>query len=223
MQLFTAQSPAFLNGVNTPTAVTAELPPVSNPLGISINNGFGRLWFANTPSGPQGIGTESIIDPAGQPLAGAPSKVAGGVFAGDRTNRQPQQLIDGGLRAGAVANALLGLSPDGSKRAVFAVLTADGAIAQAHTEQTMDGLAPAGTIAPLPLPAPGDADGALITRAGLLFNWVPERIIYVSDPVRNAVVALQLAHDGEAARSAAGFRALPEEQQERLLGFLAAL
>jgi mono/diheme cytochrome c family protein len=200
VQLFTAQSPAFLNGVNTPKAVTAELPPVSNPLGISINNGFGRLWCANTPSGPQGIGTESIIDPAGQPLAGAPSKVAGGVFAGDRTNRQPQQLIDGGLRTGAVANALLGLWPDGSKRAVFAVLTADGAIAQAHTEQTMDGLAPAGTIAPLPLPAPAEVDGALITRAGLLFNWVPERIIYVSDPVQNAVVALKLADDGKVLR-----------------------
>ena len=47
VQLLTAQSDAFLNGVNTPGAVTADLPPVSNPLGISINNGFGRLWFAN--------------------------------------------------------------------------------------------------------------------------------------------------------------------------------
>ncbi len=200
LQLFTAQSAAFLNGVNTPQAVTAELPSVSYPLGISINNGFGRLWFPSSPSGPQGNGTDSIIDPGGQPLAGAPSKVAGGVFAGDRTNRKPQQLIDGGLRAGAVANALLGMSPDGSKRAVFAVLTADGALAQAHTEQTVDGLAPAGTIAPLPLPAPDEAGAALITRAGLLFNWVPERIIYVSDPVRNAVVALKLADDGKVLR-----------------------
>jgi mono/diheme cytochrome c family protein len=196
VRLYTAQSPAFINGVNTPKAVTAGLPPVSNLLGISINNGFGRLWFANAPFGAKGIGTESIVDPGGQPLAGAPSKLAGGVFAGDRTNRKPQ-LIAGSLRTGAVATALLGMSPDGSKRAVFAILTADGALAQAHTERNVDGLAPPGTISAIPLPPPDRAPGALVTRAGMLFNWVPDRILYVSDPMRNAIVALALADDGK--------------------------
>ena len=38
VQLYCAQSPAFLNGINTPTAVTAHFTSVSNPLGLSINN-----------------------------------------------------------------------------------------------------------------------------------------------------------------------------------------
>ena len=198
LQLFTAQSKAFLNGVNTPQAATADWPPVSNPLGISINNAFGRLWFASAPEGTHGIGTISIADPGGQPLANAPNRLGGGVFAGDLTNR-PRQVIPGGLRAGGIANALLGMSPDGSKRAVFAGLTADGALVQAHTEQAIDGLAPAGTVSPLTLPAVADSPGAetsLITRAGMVFNWVPDRILYVTDPVRNALVALKLSDDG---------------------------
>ncbi len=197
VQLFTAQSPAFLNGVNTPGAVTADRPPVSNPLGISINNGFGRLWFANAPGGA--TGTDSIEDPNGVPLAGAPSKVVGGVFSGDKTGRAPQ-LIDGGLRAGAMGNTLLGMSSDGSKRAVFALLTADGAISQAHTEQGLDGLAPPGTVTPITLPAPDAAAAALVTRAGIIFNWVPDRIIYASDPIANAIVAVKLSDDGKVFR-----------------------
>src|SRR5262245_8992486 len=147
VQLFAAQSPAFLNSVRTPGAASADFPTVSNPLGISINNAFGRLWFSNTPTDAQGVGTESIADPTGEPLANAPSKLLGGVFAGEMTNRSPQ-LVTGGLKQGAVATALIGMSPDGSKRAVFAVLTTDGALAQAHTEFALDGLAPAGTIRP---------------------------------------------------------------------------
>src|SRR5258706_8801251 len=44
--LYTAQSPPFLNGKNNPAAVTADRPSVSLPLGISLNNGFSRPWFA---------------------------------------------------------------------------------------------------------------------------------------------------------------------------------
>jgi hypothetical protein len=188
--LFTAQSPAFLNSVHTPGAISAMFPTVSNPLSISINNGFGRLWFANAPNGASGIGAESIADASGEPLADAPSKLAGGVFAGALTGR-PRQIVPGSLAVGAVANALLGMSPDGSKRAVFAVLTADGSLVQAHTERNVDGLAPAGTVSALPILASAD-DHALVTRAGMAFNWVPDRILYVTDPVKNAIVALKL-------------------------------
>src|SRR5262249_30941195 len=38
VQLFTAQSPPFLNSVTSPNAASASQPAVSNPLGISINN-----------------------------------------------------------------------------------------------------------------------------------------------------------------------------------------
>src|SRR5262245_39385052 len=195
-QVFTAQSPAFLNSVTAPAAVSAAQPSVSNPLGISINNAFGRLWFSSAPRGAQGIGLDSIIDPGGMPLASAPSKLAGGVFAGDMTNR-PQQIVAGGLSAGAVDNTFIGMSPDGSKRAVFVVLTADGALAQAHAEFAIDGLAPAGTVSPISIGAP---EGAPVTRAGMVFNWVPDRILYITDPVRNVVTALTLTTDDKVFR-----------------------
>src|SRR5262245_42998588 len=131
------------------------------------------------------------------PLAGAPSKLAGGVFAGDSTNR-PKQIVAGGLRTGAVANAFVGMSPDGSKRAVFVVLTADGALAQAHAEFAVDGLAPAATVSPLPL---GPPESARVTRAGMIFNWVPDRILYITDPIRNVVTALTLTTDDKVFRS----------------------
>src|SRR4029450_983915 len=57
VQLYTAQSPAFLNRNQNPGAVTGALPAVSFPQGISINNAFGRPWFANVPNGSSGNGT----------------------------------------------------------------------------------------------------------------------------------------------------------------------
>ena len=47
VRLFLAQSPSFRNGINTPEAVTVDLPGVSNLLGLSINNAFGRVWPVN--------------------------------------------------------------------------------------------------------------------------------------------------------------------------------
>jgi CxxC motif-containing protein (DUF1111 family) len=194
VQLFTAQSPEFLNSIHTPGATSAAYPSVSNPIGISINNGFGRLWFSSTPYGAQQIGTESIVDPTGEPLNNAPSQLLGGVFAGSITNRSPQ-LAPGALSSGGVASALLGMSPDGSKRAVFAILAADGSLVQGHTEFALDGLAPPGTITPIAVPPPATASATMMTRAGMIFNWVPERILYVTDAKRNAVVALTLTSD----------------------------
>ena len=211
-QLFSAQSSAFRNGVNTPGAVTADYTGVSNPLGLSLNNAFGRIWPANAPTGLAGPGTSTILDPSGAPLAHAPDPVAGGVFAGTATNRQPQQ-IPGGIATGAVGTALLGRAPDGSGKAVFAVVTADGAVAQAQTLRGVDGLAPAGTISPL-------RDSSLLShdvglqlggltlglgvdvslegepRVGVVLNYEPSRILYMTDPLANAVVALALADNG---------------------------
>jgi hypothetical protein len=175
VQLFTAQSPAFVNGLNNPEAVTASLPPVSQPLAISINNAFGRPWFANAPNGWRGVGTESIADPNGLPLAGAPSKQAGGVFAGDQTGRQPQILTPGALTSAAIGTALLGASPDGGGRAVFVVVNADGSLVQAHSERGVDGLAPPGTMHPLTQGSSGSEPAA--THAGVVFNWVPNPIL----------------------------------------------
>jgi len=164
------------------------------PLAISINNAFGRLWFANAPSGMAGMGTESIVDPSGVPLANAPSKVAGGVFAGDKTGRQPQQLAPGALTGAAIGTALLGKSPDGAGRAVFAIVNADGSLVQAHAELNIDGLAPPETIHSLSSSTASDMRGA--THAGVVFNWVPNPILYVADPLGNSVAVLSLVSDG---------------------------
>ncbi len=185
LQLFSAASPGFVNGVNTPKAVTAEFPAATDPTGISINNAFGRPWVTSAPQGATAPGLVSVIDPTGIPLANAPDQVAGGVFSGSKTNRNPQ-LVAGALATGLVANALLGRSPDGSKRAAFAELAADGSISQAHVELGVDGLAPRGTITPQTGP---------LVRAGMLFNWVPNRTLFVTDAARNAIVVIPIGDD----------------------------
>jgi hypothetical protein len=188
VMLFSANSPVFLNRLNNPGAVTADLPPMAGPTGISINNAFGRIWVTSS-AGPKGVGMQSVLDPDGRPLAGAPSKVAGGVFSGAVTNRTPQ-LIEGAISTGSLGTAFMGKSPDGSGRAVFIGLQSDGSIVQIQVEAGVDGLAPAGTIKPLTAGAPA-------ARAGVAFNWVPNPILYITDPVDNSVVVLTLRSDGK--------------------------
>jgi hypothetical protein len=200
--LYTAQSPAFLNGKNNPSAVTADRPSVSLPLGISLNNGFGRPWFANAPAGAAGEGTISVVDPSGIPLAGAPDPVAGGVFASYITNRQldppnPEQ----GLTTAAVATALATKSLDLAipQRAVFFAALADGSIAQVHVQKGVDPLAAAGSFSPIPLITPSVAESTdpnTATRAGMIFNWAPTRILYVSDALANRILVLDISEEG---------------------------
>jgi hypothetical protein len=56
VQMYSAQSPNWRNGIYNPAAVTADQVGVSNPLGLSINNAFGRVWPANCPEGLDGNG-----------------------------------------------------------------------------------------------------------------------------------------------------------------------
>lgn len=194
--VYAAQNPAFLNGLNNPHAVTSDRPSVSLPLGISINNGFGRVWFANAPAGSAGDGTITVIDPSGIPLAGAPDPVAGGVFAGSLTNRSGSTQ---GLTAGAVATALVGKSPDQSTRAVFFAALADGSIAQVHVQKGVDALAPAGSFMPIQgigTTAAESSDPRTVTRVGMIFNWVPTRILFVSDPFGDRILVLDISDEG---------------------------
>src|SRR4029077_5046828 len=87
VQMYSAQNPAFLNSIHNPAAATSRFTGVSNPLGISINNAFGRLWPATAPSGLKGIGSSTIDDPTGEPLAGAPDPMIGGAYAGSLAPR----------------------------------------------------------------------------------------------------------------------------------------
>jgi hypothetical protein len=192
VQLFSSQSAAFLNSINTPAAATANWTAASNPLCISLNNAFGRIWFANAPAGLGSSGSNTIADPTGMPLASAPCKFAGGVFADTLTNRQPAQVIPGAIVSGAVATALLGKSPDGGGRAVFAVVNADGSLVQVHAGLGVDGLAPAGTIGPLHDPSPSTVLGGHdIPRVGILWDWSATNLL-VTDPARNAIVVLNI-------------------------------
>ena len=209
--------PHWYNAVNNFGARTASYTGVSNPLGLSNNNAFGRIWPANAPFGETGAGSSSILDPTGLPLAGAPNPAIGGVYVGDLTNRdvvaapaQPQ-VIPGSLSAGAVGTALLGPSPDGSCKAVFAVVTADGAIVQEHTLKGLDGLAPAGTIRPLTRPKENAVlnvsfepeNENLETRLGVLLNPYTTapgvvRQLFVSEPFSNTIAVVDLVNFGAA-------------------------
>src|SRR5439155_26953438 len=146
------------------------------------------------PHGSGGNGTITVIDPGGFPLAGAPFATAGGVFAGNTTNRNA--LTTHGLTAAAVATALTTKSPDGGGKAVFLAALADGSVVQVHVQKGVDGLAPDGSFTPIPDISPARAESAdpgVVTRAGMLFNWVPTRIAYVSDPLADRILALDLS------------------------------
>jgi hypothetical protein len=206
--MFAANNTHWFNGVNNPGAVTAQYTGVSNPLGLSNNNGFGRIWPVNAPFGASGVGSSSILDPTGLPLAGAPNKKIGGVYVGDLTNRNavtmpPQkQVIAGSLKRGAVGTALLGPSPDASCRAVFVVVTADGAIVQEHTAKGLGGLAPPGTVRSI-LGSDGNAqDEANEPRFGVIMNpYTPSgtaRQLFVSEPFYDTIAVINLVISGTA-------------------------
>ena len=82
VQMFSANSPFWLNSKNNPSANTASYTGVSNPLGLSNNNAFGRLWPANAPFGDSGISepfnnTIAVINLV--PSGTAPNQVFGPV------------------------------------------------------------------------------------------------------------------------------------------------
>jgi len=206
VQMFSANSPHWLNGVKNSSANTKQYTGVSNPLGLSNNNAFGRIWPANAPFGDGGAGSSSILDPTGLPLNGAPNAKIGGVYVGSLTNRdavttpsQPQ-VIPGALNTGAVATALLGPSPDGTCRAVFAVVTADGAIVQEHTAKGLDGLAPAGTVNSIVGRSFDPPSNTIEPRFGVIMNPYTQlpvvRQLFVSEPFNNTIAVINLVIGG---------------------------
>lgn len=197
VRIYAANNAAFSNSLFSPMAATATEVSVSLPLGISLNNAFGRPWFANAPTGSAGIGTISITDPNGAPFKGPPSPVAGGVFAGDLTNRNAASTH--GLTGGALATTLITKSPDGTGRAVFFAANADGSVVQVHVQKGVDGLAPPGSFTPLPgidVAATQSSSAAQVTRVGMVFNWAPTQNLFVTDPLADRILVLDLGNDG---------------------------
>jgi len=204
VQMYSANSPLWRNGINNKSAFTAQYTGVSNPLGLSNNNAFGRLWPANAPFGPSGVGSSSILDPNGLPLQTPPNALIGGVYVGSVTNRDhvtspsQSQVIPGALSTGAVGTAFLGPSPDGTGKAVFAVVTADGAIVQEHTLKGLDGLAPVGTVQPLLGRSWDQPNQGIEPRLGVLMNpyaTTPHGLspqLFVSEPFKNTIAVVNL-------------------------------
>jgi hypothetical protein len=197
VQMYSAQSPNWRNGFYTPGAVTADQTAVANPLGMSINNAFGRFWPANAPYGLNGPGSSSIADPDGRPLNNALNPSTGGVYYGDVTGRAPTQIIPGAISKAAVGTALIGRSPDGSGRAVFAVVVADGSVVQEHTVKALDGIAPPHTVQPLAHRSWGrDRGPSSLPRLGVLMSYAPELLLYVSQPFDDSIKVIELAIGG---------------------------
>jgi len=114
---------------------------------------------------------------------------------------QPQ-VIPGSLSSGAVGTALLGPSPDGTCKAVFAVVTADGAIVQEHTLKGLDGLAPAGTVRPLLGRSWDPPNQHVEPRLGVVMNPYTQapvvRQLFVSEPFHNTIAVINLVNFGTA-------------------------
>lgn len=194
--VYTANNAAFLNGRFNPTAATANEVGASFPTGLSINNGNGRPWVSNAPYGAGGNGTISVLDPQGPGLAGAPSPIAAGEFTGTITNRAGAV---GGLTSGSLGTAILSKSSDGTGRAVFVSINADGSISQVHVQKGVDQLVPPGTLTPVPVLTPARAesnDKHIYARTGVAFNWVPNRVLYVADPSNDRVAVFDITDDG---------------------------
>ena len=197
VQMYAAQSQPFQNAVKEPQAVTSDLPSASLPTGISFNNGNGRPWVSNAPNGASGMGTITVLDPQGYPLAGAPNTSAGGVFAGNLTNRNSDTTH--GLTAAALGTAILTKAPDLTGRAVFAAVLADGSVVQINVLKGVDGLAPAGSVSPVAKVDRSAAESTapnVVAREGMAFNWVPSRNLFIADPQANRLVVLDLTDDG---------------------------
>ena len=127
---------------------------------------------------------------------------------GTLTNRSAASV--GGLTSAAVATALATKSPDLSIRAVFFAAVANGSIAQVHVQKGVDQLAPPGSFTPIDgisTAAAESPDPGVVTRVGMAFNWVPTRILYVTDPHANRILALDINDEGTVADPQALFAA----------------
>jgi hypothetical protein len=110
------------------------------------------------------------------------------------------QVIPGSLKTGAVGTALLGPSEDGTCKAVFAVVTADGAIVQEHTLKGLDGIAPAGTVHSL---LQDLQEEGVDPRMGVLMNPynLPAGVVrqlFVSEPFTITIAVINLVVAGTA-------------------------
>lgn len=196
--MYAANSDAYLNYHNRPESLTALHSSCSFPTGLSTNNAFGRPWIANSPYGSNGGGTNTVVDPDGQPLFALLTESDGGVFASGLSERNPQ-FIEGALTHGAMGTVFIGPSPERNEyiRATFLVANGDGSIAQVHVLEGIDGLTPPAVITPLEqeLDKAVAHDENAIKHVGMVFNWVGGigKAVYVTDALANRIAVVKLS------------------------------
>ena len=81
---------------------------------------------------------------------------------------------------------------------MFFAALADGSIEQVHVQKGVDQLAPPGSFTPIAGISTDAAESAnpdVVTRVGMIFNWVPTRILYVTDPLANRILALDISDE----------------------------
>jgi len=120
-----------------------------------------------------------------------------------------RQVIAGSLSTGAVGTAFLGPSPDGTCKAVFSVVTADGAIVQEHTLKGLDGVAPAGTVHPLLGRSWDPPNQDVEPRLGVLMNPYNTQApvvlqLFVSEPFSNTIAVVNLVVAGPSSNQVLG-------------------
>ena len=79
------------------------------------------------------------------------------------------------------------------------MVLADGSLVQEHTAKNVDGLTPISTVRPLLGRNWNDGDdeaGRTTPRLGVILNYSPARILYVSEPFDNTIAVLYIADDG---------------------------
>jgi hypothetical protein len=123
------------------------------------------------------------------------------------------QVIPGSLSTGAVGTAFLGPSPDGTCRAVFSVVTADGAIVQEHTAKGLDGIAPAGTVKPLLRQSWRPPNQKTEPRLGVLMNpytFTPDAAwqLFVSERFNNTIAVINLQISGSSPNQVFGLKSV---------------
>ena len=197
-RIYANQDAPFLNSVNNPTAATAALPASSLPLGISINSGNGASLDGQRPDGRQ-RGRDHHRPRSQRRSAGrsAQSRSRAVCFAGDVTNRSSASTE--GLDHGAVATAIITKSSDGPARRSSWPPRPTAASSRSTSSRASTRCAPAGTFHPLAdlsVAATQSMSPDVVTRVGMLFNWVPKRIAYVSRSDGDRIVAIDLSDDG---------------------------
>ena len=204
VQMFSANSPHWLNGrqqpwcehhivhrgEQSPRLVQQQRlwPPLAGECTVWRHRGR----FILDPRSDRAAAKRGPQSGNRRGLCGQPDKPRPGV-----SDRPQSQVIPGSLSTGAVGTAFLGPSPDGTCRAVFSVVTADGAIVQEHTAKGLDGIAPAGTVQPLLGRSWRPPNQKIEPRLGVLMNPytpTPDAAwqLFVSEPFNNTIAVINL-------------------------------